>query len=75
MLEPGRMAGRVTQVLDSAHPHFFTIKKHWPHFFLPNSLIGEPVYLERTGEFKVRLGRSYIEQRLGGVSHNYMAAH
>jgi hypothetical protein len=60
------MADRVTQVLDSAHPHFFTIKKHWPHFFLPNSLISEPVYLERTGEFKVRLGRAIYRTKARG---------
>ena len=43
----------VDRILEKPHPHFDTIKRHWPHFFLPHAKNGDPVYVERTGEFNM----------------------
>jgi hypothetical protein len=43
----------IDSLLDQPHPHFDTIKRLWPHYFLPDDREGDPVYLERTGEFKM----------------------
>lgn len=40
-------------MLSKPHPKFDIIKKHWPHFFLPHAKNGDPVYVERTGEFNM----------------------